>query len=80
MEGDGWVYLWFSVMIILLAVFAGVCLSVSHDNEVALEQWESNEHTCPQCGWSGYPGLMKQVSHVFGDSEYYCPECGWRMK
>lgn len=44
-------------------------------HEANFESSLDDTYTCPECGWSGRPGLMNMNEY-----HYFCPECGKEIK
>jgi|WetSurSiteA1Bulk_404760.scaffolds.fasta_scaffold254369_2 predicted RNA-binding Zn-ribbon protein involved in translation (DUF1610 family) len=65
------------LLIVCVVIFAS-CMGWLISNGMSEEKWMSEEHTCPNCGWTGYAGNMTVKSGGSLDLVVYaCPVCGY---
>lgn len=64
-----------AILISVLVVCCGAYGWGVHNHQDDMSDWYENEHTCPECGWTGHVGLMVKHGN-FLLTKYYCPVCG----
>lgn len=82
MDKEDWLaMLFFTILFVCIMGFVYFIVEEQDrvsDLSVEKEKWFASEHTCPACGWTGYPGSMvtKGGESWFDSTYYYCPQCG----
>jgi predicted RNA-binding Zn-ribbon protein involved in translation (DUF1610 family) len=66
-----------ALLLVMIVVVSWLATEDANNKVAAEDAWQHSVHTCPVCGWEGYPGHMTIVDQGFlRGTLYYCPMCG----